>query len=71
MASNAVRVGCYCGWRGRRVPRECACYDEYALYCHCVRGYCPKCKGVVYTMWTMRANKEMDKLEGLDWASLT
>jgi hypothetical protein len=30
------------------VPGECACYDEYALYCHCVWRFCPKCGAALY-----------------------
>lgn len=33
-----------CGWKGRRVAGDCACYDEWAMYCSCVWGLCPKCK---------------------------
>lgn len=39
-----VIVYCWrCGWKGRRVPGECACYDEWAIYCACTFGYCSKC----------------------------
>ncbi len=43
-ARTATSVGCCCGWQGKRQPRECACYDEYAMYCNCTWGSCPKCK---------------------------
>lgn len=43
-----------CKWRGRRLPGECACYDEWAMYCACTWGYCPKCSGRVVTLDFMR-----------------
>jgi hypothetical protein len=49
-----VSVGCGCGWRGKRVPHGCACYDEYAMYCRCRWGSCPKCDGRVFTMESQR-----------------
>jgi hypothetical protein len=42
---RAPTVYCMCGWRGRRKTRECACYDENAMYCSCMLGLCPKCRG--------------------------
>ena len=45
--SKATAVKCFCGWRGKRVKGECTCYDEYAMYCACAWGYCPKCGGRV------------------------
>ncbi len=44
---TAVPVSCPCGWRGRRKPGACACYDEWAMYCRCTWGSCLKCGGRV------------------------
>lgn len=60
---NAVRVGCYCGWRSRRVQGECACYDENAMYCSCAWGKCPKCKGKVYPVALLVEWGKRDRLE--------
>lgn len=47
---GARRVICtHCRWAGYRKPGECACYDEWALYCHCRWGYCPRCGRPVTT----------------------
>lgn len=59
--SKAIYVGCFCGWRGRRVPGECACYDEYASYCNCTLGTCPKCGHRVYTAEYIREIKREDE----------
>jgi hypothetical protein len=56
--NKAVRVGCWCGWRGLRVMGECACYDEWALSCHCHWGRCPKCNNPIYTMDTIKDVKK-------------
>lgn len=53
-SGTVVKVACpKCGWKGSRQGEECACYDEYAMYCRpdspgpgCpsgVRWPCPKC----------------------------
>lgn len=54
MANKTTPVGCNCGWRGRRVRVECACYDEWAQNCRCHWGSCPKCGGRVETTANMR-----------------
>jgi hypothetical protein len=51
--SKAVPVLCSsssCGWRGRRIQGDCACYDEWAMSCRCSWGSCPKCGGRVETV---------------------
>lgn len=45
-----------CGWRGKRVIGECACYDEYALYCACTWGVCPKCGNRVFRVLPKEVN---------------
>lgn len=57
--AEAVTVRCTsggrgCGWRGRRVQRECCCYDEWALYCNCAWGRCPRCERPVYPVAYLR-----------------
>lgn len=59
--NNSFRVGCYCGWRGRRVIGDCACYDEWAMYCRCAFGSCPKCGGAVHTMTTIKASAKASR----------
>ena len=55
-SSNSTPVGCECGWRGKRVYRSCECYEM----CYCSRyGYCPKCKGRVESVATMKVYKRM------------
>lgn len=40
MAKRRHSVRCACGWRGRRVWRECWCYEACS---HTGFGYCPQC----------------------------
>jgi hypothetical protein len=49
---SAIRVGCLCGWRGRRVWRRCEM--EHATSCSCHLGQCPKCGGRVVGMSDLR-----------------
>jgi hypothetical protein len=47
-------VGCWCGWRGRRVFRDCDCDTP----CYCRRyGACPKCKSRVLPMRWLKADR--------------
>ena len=55
---EAKEVGCFCGWRGKRKPGTCACYDEYALYCNCLWGVCPKCGSKVWDVEYIQEVKE-------------
>ena len=63
---DRVSVGCWCGWRGRRVNRsdDCACYDEWALSCACAWGYCPRCKGRVTSLDVLRRQEAWSKEAG-------
>lgn len=63
--SNAVRVGCYCGWRGKRVLGECACYEVCQR--HCAWGSCPKCKARVMTVECIMSDRRNAMLvEGVE-----
>ena len=58
--ARSERVGVYChscGWSGRRVKGECACYDEWAMYCACSWGHCPKCSKRVTTTSPARQSR--------------
>ena len=44
-----------CGWKGRRVRRECECDNEgYPTDCACTWGRCPKCGFKVRTAYDIR-----------------
>jgi hypothetical protein len=58
-----ISVKCIsCKWRGRRIAGECSCYDEWAMYCHCTWGYCPKCKRPVHPVIDIQMWDEQIKL---------
>lgn len=52
----AERVGCMeCGWRGKRVFKDCECYDM----CNCnAYGDCPKCGERLHTMRIVKLYKK-------------
>lgn len=57
MRTNKTRVGCYCGWRGKRVRGKCDCYDEWSMSCACAWGFCPKCSSRIQTMESIKSGK--------------
>lgn len=63
-------VRCYgCGWHGKRSRgTSCACYDEWAMGCHCCAGgHCPRCGAVVVSeeriAWAQQAYLELKEYE--------
>ncbi len=60
MRRTPTTVACICGWRGRRCPGECACYDEWSLYCCCTWGFCPLCLRHVYRAADLRRWEKND-----------
>lgn len=56
------RVGCVeCGWRGKRVYRDCDCYGDM---CNCpAYGHCPKCGERLLMMRTVKLYKEIETVK--------
>lgn len=52
-----------CGWKGRRRPGDCACYDEWAIGCACVWGRCPKCDQKVQTRSPTSLRRESRRID--------
>jgi transcription initiation factor IIE alpha subunit len=55
----AERVGCFCGWRSRRVRRSCEA--EHIYPCRCHFGNCPKCGGAVSATDEVRQARALDR----------
>lgn len=61
--TKPVSVACgVCEWKGKRRPKECCCYDEFAMYCACLWGHCPRCNGRVCTAETMKLWSEQARI---------
>ncbi len=70
--SNQIGVVCVCGWRGKRTPRECNCYETPCTW-NCVLGTCPRCSAPLHdsvkTSQSKRIAREM--ATGVEIARLT
>jgi len=65
MSQRRENVKCtICGWRSKRVFKDCECYD---LCSHSGYGHCPRCKALVERTQVLVAAKKAQE-EYKKWA---